>query len=682
MFQMFGFGGVKCPRCEHKNAGDSGYCSHCGLTLGSPRSEPLLRENRWVPGDGELAVFFGVRELSGLFVKTLRVPAATRAYILQGDKATEVPQGEYEIEGFFSRLNNLLRDQHAEILITRSAALPVDFAFGDLRTAEHLAVSASFRVSLKIDQVPMFAQHFMTAPGTVTAEHLRDLLAPSVRQLAAEFVASQSLRDMAANRDLRLQLDERLQSALKMLLAEYGLAVVQVATLSLHHDKFDANRERIGSLWMVTDERHVKLEHEKQLDQLYNDEEWQRIRREEQAVRLRYRRAELRQEETVERAEMSVQNAERVHAIRAREIDLYSRIIESKNRKEAVVRGAGDMLAELEHELAKKGAARSDEAAGWEHLRQLARIRMHTELEAARRDAGNAQLLARQRFSHQLLQQQIQNKITQALAIEDETRKRAELARLHQSEREAQEYERALEREQQRTSVQSLALANAARQREAERVQEWEDQLALDRQRDLLRASGRADADAQHEKLLRTIEADARHAREEQQIALDSEERRHALRREESEAQWQHELRRMERIGGMDDTSKVVLAPADNAALLADYMKTQVHATMSADQLGAMAGMSPMDAARLADERVQQDRSRRELEVDKDRSHQVDLMKLQNDVNKAALASQAQLGVGVAQVRGAMPAMRACPNGHLANPSDRFCAQCGAPLQP
>ena len=682
MFQMFGFGGVKCPRCEHKNAGDSGYCSRCGLTLGAPRSEPLLRENRWIPGDGELAVFFGVRELSGLFVKTLRVPAATRAYILQGDKATEVPQGEYEIEGFFSRLNNLLRDQHAEILITRSAALPVDFSFGDLRTAEHLAVSARFRVSLKIDQVPMFAQHFMTAPGTVTAEHLRDLLAPSVRQLAAEFVASQSLRDMAANRELRLQLDERLQSALKMRLAEYGLAVVQVDTLSLHHDKFDANRERIGSLWMVTDERHVKLEHEKQLDQLYNDEEWQRIRREEQDVRLRYRRAEIRQDETVERAELSVQNAERVHAIRAREIDLYSRIVESKNRKEAIVRGAGDMLAELEHELSKKGKARADEAADWEHLRQLARIRMHTELEAARQDAGNAQLLARQRFSHQLLQQQIQNKITQALAIEDETRKRAELARLHESEREAQEYERALEREQQRTSVQSLALANAARKREAEREQEWEDQLALDRQRDLLRASGRADADAQHEKLMRTIEADALHTRREQEIALDAEERRHVLKRQENEAQWQHELHRMDRIGGLDDTAKVVLAPADNAALLADYMKTQVHASMSPGQLEALAGVSPMDAARLADERVQQDRARRELEMDKDRRHQVDLMKLQNDVNKAALATQSQLGVGVAQVRGAMPAVRTCPNGHMAGPHDRFCAQCGAPLQP
>jgi hypothetical protein len=88
----------------------------------------VLVENRWAPGPDELAVFFGVRELSGIFVKTLRVPATARAYILQGEQATEVPQGEYEIEGFFTRLNHLLRDQHAEILVTRSGALPVEFS--------------------------------------------------------------------------------------------------------------------------------------------------------------------------------------------------------------------------------------------------------------------------------------------------------------------------------------------------------------------------------------------------------------------------------------------------------------------------------------------------------------------------------------------------------------------------
>ena len=619
MFKMFGFGGAKCPRCGHKNGGANGYCAGCGLTPGAPRNEPVLRENRWIPAPDELAVFFGVRELSGMFVKTLRVPATTRAYILQGDKATEVPQGEYEIEGFFSRLNNLLRDQHAEILITRTAAMPVEFTFDDLRTAEHLAVSATFRVSLKIDQVPAFAQHFMTMPGTVTASHLRELLGPSVRQLAAEFVGAQSLRDMSANRDLRLQLDERLQSALKMRLAQFGLAAVQVDTLALRHDKFDANRERVGTLWMVADEQHVQLEHDKALDDLYDAAEWQRIRREEQGARQRFRRTEMQEDANVDRAELSVRGAERLLAVRAREIELYGRIAEAKNRRQAIERGAGDVLAELEHEMRKKAAARADEAGDWEHLRQLARIRMHTELEAAQHDARNARALAQQRFSHQLVLQQIRNKVEQAQSIDDEAHKRNELALLHRAQLAAQSRSHELEAEQHRASVQSLALANAAHKREAERVQEWEDQLALDRRRELLRKGEQADALAQHEKLLRTIEADSIHMRQEHELQLEAEERRHALAAQENEARWQHELRRLDRIGGLSDTAKVALVPGENATVLADYMKTQVHASMDAGQLSALAGV----------------------------------------VKPASV--------------------RTCPNGHAAA-SGHFCAQCGAAL--
>ncbi len=736
MFQMFGFGGVKCPRCEHTNAGDSGYCAQCGLTLGAARSEPILLDNRWIPADNELAVFFGVRELSGLFVKTLRVPATTRAYILQGDKATEVPQGEYEIEGFFTRLNHLLRNQHAEILITRSAAMPVEFDFDDLQTAEHLKVAARFSVSIKIEQVSAFAQHFMTMPGTVTAEHLRDLLAPSVRQLAVEFIAGQPIRDMAANRDLRAQLDERLQGALKMRLAQYGLAVVQVDTLALRHDKFDANRARIGSLYLVADERHVQLEHVKHLDQLYNDEEWQRIWREEQEGRLRHRRHELRQDESIEKAELTLRNAERLQAIRAREIELYGRIVDSRDRKQALERGAGAIVTELEHELAKKGAAREDESTQWAHLRELAGIHMRTELEIAQQGASETRQLAQQRFSHQLLQQQIQNKIAQALGIEDESRKRAELLRLHQRQNAASTRELEIEDEQHKARWQALALTNAAHKREAERIAEWEDQLALDRQRALLRgdavkdAAGKAEVEeisqkidalrrsgaqaesiAQYEKLLRTIEADGLHARQAQQIELDAEQQRHALKQQEHEAQWQQELRRMdhardekyallaheaelarieitraESIGAMSDSAKVALATGPNAAALADVMKTQVHANMSPEQLAALAsvvgaanGVSALEAAQLVQQQLEREQARRDAEVDKDRRHQLDLLTLQNDVNKAALAKQAELGAGVAHARAA-PAARTCPNGHRASANDKFCAECGAAI--
>ena len=751
MFQKFGFGGVKCPRCEHKNDGQSDYCKHCGLTLGAPRSEPVLRDNRWIPGDNELAVYFGVSTLSGIFTKTLRVPATTRAYILQADKATEVPQGEYEIEGFFTRLNHLLRNQNAEILITRSLPLPVEFVFSDLHTAEHLKISARFTVAIRIENVPAFAQHFMTVPGVVSTLHLHELLEPSVRQLAAEFVGSRSMREMANNAELRLQLNERLQAALKLRLASYGLAVEAVETAALRHDKFDHNRERIGTLWLVADERHVQLEHVKQLDQIYSEEEWQSIWREEQKMHSDFRRAELRQDASVNKAELTLKEAERVQALRTREVELYSRVMESKTRKVAVDKGAGTVLADLEHELARNKSHRQGEQADWEHVRHLAQIRMRTELEVLQQTAAEQRQLAQQRLSHQLRQQAIENQIAQALQIEDESHRRNELAALRQREKDEKARELQIEAEAHAARIQGMTMANAARRREAERVQEWEDQLALARQRELLRedavkdagnavqvaeinqkiedlkrAGAQADAVAQYEKLLRTIEADGVHARQNQsnakqamldQLAVD--EQRLILKQREQEAAWQHELRkfeqeraaafsvqqsqqdheirRMETMTRLSDIAIAAVAAPSNVEAVAQIMKLQIQGGMTPEQIQALAqvvaaehGVSPVEAARMAYERVLEERSHRDAELDKDRSHQIDLLNIQNSASASALNTQSQLGVGVAQAGApvhhhhASPAVRRCANGHVVpagREHDKFCAECGAPVQ-
>ncbi|WP_409267584.1 hypothetical protein [Massilia sp. BHUDP2] len=640
MFQMFGVKGAGCPRCERKQGGDARYCAGCGLILGAPRNSPVLRENRWVAGPDELAVFFGMRELSGVFVKTLRVPATARAYILQGDKATEVPQGEYEIEGFFTRLNHLLRDQHAEILVTRTGALPVEFRFDDVATAEHLAVSARLTVSLRIENVPAFARHFMTLPGTIGADQLRELLAAPVRQLAEEFVGARSIREMVGNRELREQFDERLQGGLKLLLLEYGLAAVKVDTVELRHDKYDAHRARVGSLWLAADERHVQIEHAKHLDELYDAEEWQRLRRAEQAARVRQRERELRQDDAIARAELSLQGADRAHAVRARQIELYARILDAGSRKQALERGAGEVLLDLEHELAKKNARRLDEAQEWQHLRALAQVRMRSELGVAQQDARQTLAIARQRFSQQLLQQQIRYKLDQAALIEDAARRQAELVRLRASEEDAARRAREIDEQEHLARHQSLVLANAAHRREAERLQEWEDEQA--RQRIESTRTGQ-----QQDKLARTIELDARQARALQDVQLDGEERRHAL-----------ELRRLEAFAAMDDTAKLALAAAPNAALLNDFMKTRVHANMDAEQLGALAGLA--EAGKLSTEEalqlVRDEQARRELEVDRDRHHQVALL---------------------ATVTGAS---RQCAHGHPSRGGERFCAACGAAI--
>jgi hypothetical protein len=695
MLKMFGIGASACPRCEHRyeqaggpaSAGAAPYCASCGLLLGAPRHRPVLVENRWAPGPDELAVFFGVRALSGIFVKILHVPATARAYILQGERATEVPQGEYEIEGFFTRLNNLLRDQHAEILVTRSGALPVEFTLEGLATCEHLQVDATLTLSLKIENVPAFARHFMTMPGTIKDVQLRELLTEPVRQLAREFVAARSLRDMAGRQQLRLELDQHLQGGLALLLSGYGLAVARVDTIALRHDKFDANRARIGTLWLAADEQRVRIEHAKQLDELYGEEEWNRIRREEQESRLRHRRAELRQDESLEHAGLSLKNAERAQAIRARQIELYGRIVESRTRKQAIERGAVDAVAALEHALAGKRGARQDEAAQWQQLRELAAIRMRTELDIAQQDAAQARTVARQRFAHQLLQQQIRNKIEQARGIEDASRQRAELARLHEAEQAAALRAREIDDEEHAARLKLLQLENEAHRREAERVLEWQDaqaagRLSLDaeqvrQQLETLRRGGtQQDALAQHEKLLRTIEADAIAARNEREG--EREQRAHELDLARAE------IERAAALGALDDSAKVALVAPANAALLADVMKTRVHAGMSAEQLTALAGVvgaANADAWRLAQEQVERERARRDAQEERERRHQLELLGLQNDVNKTALATQAQLGAGLAGSLAAAlaGAAKACVHAD-AHQGDRFCGACGATL--
>jgi hypothetical protein len=118
-------------------------------------------------------------------------------------------------------------------------------------------------------------------------------------------------------------------------------------------------------------------------------------------------------------------------------------------------------------------------------------------------------------------------------------------------------------------------------------------------------------------------------------------------------------------------------------------MKTRVHAGMSAEQLAALAGVvgaANTDAWRLAQAQVEQERVRRDAQEERERRHQLELLALQNDVNKTALASQAQLGAGVASgvaagVGSGMAAglARACAHAD-AHQGDRFCAACGAAL--
>ena len=705
MFSLFGLSHVSCPRCHCASADDVGQCAQCGYTISAGRSDPVLRDNRWLPADDELALFCSVNQSGS--VPRLHVPASARAYLLHNEKLIELPGDEQAQAGVFSQLKSLLQAKRADVLIARQNTFVLDVTLDDLHSAEFMKIAATFSISIKIDQVEAFARQFMGAPGSVTCQQVQQLLVPSVRHIAAAFFGAHSLREMQDNAELCQQIDERLCSALNTAIAVYGLAVTQVATRQLRHDKLSVEREhlgeKIGTLWLVVEGKRAQLAHGKRLDALYSIEEWQKIAHEEQQIRLRYRREEMRQKfgkdlgwlylhgecedakKRLSRAKLKQDENERLQTIRARELELYSRIADAATRKEAIARGAADSIKELEHAFKDKAEQRQNAADQWLHVRTMARIKMRTESEITQLEGKQAAQALQQSMEHQRQKNQLEHEMAQAQQLEDQQQRRAQTESLQRKQEHLARREQELADEEQKNNLLYLSIEAEAKAREFQRLQAWEEETQRQKKQAIKREEEQADALASHEKLLRTLQVQASFERQSQQQRhqaeidqVETEKRRLILRQDEDERRWRREqqtasaehaheallarmaIERISVIANLSETGKVATADWQNATALADILKLQAQAAMSAEQiLATQAGLSPhaaqamsaiatiqqgmtsAQAITLLQERLSEDRAYSERQAEHERRHQIDLAVAQNAAgNRSANTGQ------------------------------------------
>jgi hypothetical protein len=727
MFNLFGSAKLKCPRCHLKSSQGTDYCAQCGYALGGTEHTPALQENRFLLPDDEVALFFEVEQLSSLFTQRMRIPNSACATIFQNGKSVEISPGDFETQGISLHLASLIRAQPADILVRRHLPSHFQFAFNDLLTAEFMAIAAKFSVNIKIENVNVFARCFMGAPGAISNTQLQQLLEPTVREIVSEFIGAQSLREMQGNRDLRNQLDERLSSALSVNINQYGLVVTKATTLAVWHDKLSAEREKlgekIGTLWLVIDAKRALIDQGKRLGELYSEKEWQKITHEEEQIRLRYRREEMRQKfgkdlgwlylhgehedakKRLSRAKLKQDENERLQTIRARELELYGRIIDANTRKEAVDRGAGEAIKELEHTFKDKSEQRQNATDQWLHVRTLARIKMRTESEITQLEGKQSAQHLQQRISHQLQQTQLQHQMAQAQLLDDQTQTRADADILRKKQEDLQRHEQELAEENQKNRLMSLSIETEAKAREFQRMQAWEEELHTQKTRtmqhegsikecdtdlqiariketigEVKRAGTNADALAQHEKLLRTLEVQAIFEKQTQQHRHQAELDHGAAERmklkslqDDDQCRWQRELEkfdvehtqelshlrtqqehevalariaieRINVIANLSETGKIATTDAPNAMALADILKLQAQSTMSAEQIlatqaglsshaaqamSAMAstqqGMTSEQAIKMLRERMREDREHNERQAEQERRHQIDL---------------------------------------------------------
>lgn len=660
MFSIFGSSKIKCPQCDHHNIQEAVYCTHCGLMLSSPRHEPVLRQKRWLPKENEVAMYFGVRPLSSIARQDLHIPVSARAYVVQEGRFVELLAGDYINQDISSQLMGLQTDKSAEILLTRLNPFALLFAFEDLHTAEFLAIAAKFVISVKIADVPVFATHFMHAPGIITCQQLQQLLEPMVRQIAIEFLGAQSLRELQDNAHLRQQLDERLLSTLNQSIAQYGFVATQAVTREVRHDKLTSDREKLGekisSLHLVIDGQRAQLEHSKLVDALYTNTEWQKIARQEEQIRLRYRHEEMRHQfgkdlswlymqgqvegakKRLSRAKLRQDENERLQIIRARELELYGRIIEAGTRKQALERGAGDTIRELEHSLKQKSEQRQNEADQWLHIRTMARIKMRSESEITQLQGKEAAQLMQQKIQHQLQKFQLEHEFTQASLIADQDQQKLQTELLRHKQNQLTRREQELEDEEQKNRLILVSIEAEARAREFQRIQAWEEELQQQRKRGLQREDSISDIDAelklsqvqekingirrgdaqadamvQHDKLLGTLKAHALFEQQNQQhqhqaalASVEVETLRQQLKQQDDERRWKKELQQAE-AERADKFARLSLereqrqAEQAHDALLARIAIERMNAIANFSETGKIATAEPANALALAE---------------------------------------------------------------------------------
>lgn len=714
-----------CGRCGAENTVGATYCGECKFPL---QFRPaILKDNCWDAAPDELAVFFRVGQLQGLFSKQVIVPAGMRALIVQDGKTEEVGHGTHPVDTLLARLNRFFRDKHADIIITRQNAVAVDFSFDDIHSSEFLKVGISASLKVRIGDAGSFAQHFMTAPGCVTVANVRELLASAVRQALADFIGAMSLREMVGNSNLRDQLSMRLHGALKERFASYGLLVEGVESITLRHDKFLQNRQLEGTLWLAADEQKVRIAHQRDLDALYSEDEWGKIKREEEDVRLRYRRSELRQEE-----------AELAHVIRLREIELYERISEADTREKAIELGAGDAVAQLEAEYFKKGGdreqqgaqwkhewseqsrGREDEVAHWDHLRRLASLRQKTEFQLEDARAVSSVEVEKAQLANDIEKIRIGNEIEQARLIEDEEARREQETRLRQNADRANQRDQELQNVRHDSAVQEIELGTFARRREADRIHEYEDAAAKSKVDDIKREDERKDSGRKFDELERlvTIKAqknknDFEAIEREREAEWQREVARHKLGADAQVREAKLELDRIEAIGRLSLAGQISISQGGaNIAALAELAKLEAFKGMTEDQINAINLQHSPHTAEVMKAKFAQPTSggdvaaaeKRILEAqlaNKD-SHTRELldrhealMRQQSEFASHALREMKDAVVGVAQAgRGPAPIaitpqavaptvlppqrVRTCPACGTDNKEDaRFCHKCG-----
>lgn len=608
-------GGTRlCGACGAENRGDARFCGKCGQPL-DQSAAPEIHGHRWLRPEGDFAIRVEADDLPGLLRRGLKVEPGTNAMLIdRGVNRGILPPGAYDLGNIVQRIADFVTGSIPErvtVLLVDVTPTDLDFSLGGRFTKDPLPIGLTVRVQVEVEAPTRFLVNVLKGRERFSKEDLRQYLYPEVVAVADRWLRSHTLEDLVTDPSQRERLELAIEEALRATFAQTGLRFIQIRTVELNLEPFEAIQGKYA--------RANLIDHELAADLLLAETE---LRRLEQEARMdaeaETRLAEVKADFELRKAKLELETRKRFEELKQQQmlLDLAedTRKVEMEERKaelyqrmrQAVmgdrmneVRSEAEFekfLDELDRDKLLREKEKADLKQAWAEQaedHELARRHLLSKLELERNYELRLAALKLQSEYDRMEGAAAQEKLEMEIEL---ARKRADWETELRRREIAVELE--VEREKDRLEKErTLAALELERlQREQERSQDEQDAMLGLR---ILE---------QMKKIQILVEEEKRRVAREDELARLREQHRLELERMEIEerhriSQREFELRRLQVAGELGAEALVAISGPEQARLLAELKETELLKGMSEEQILARAAERSPEVARALAEK-------------------------------------------------------------------------------
>ncbi len=259
---------IRCPNCNSEVSESTPFCPSCGNSLyalcvecGAP-VEPVakfcgncgakltqdtqpIKQMRWMCGPGELARRVEERDLEGIVRKGLIVEHGTRAVLLQeGRLAGTLDPDCYNISTFKKRFMSFDFNVPATVILLQAADIDLNFEIPRLLSKEDVELSVQCKLVQGIEKPEFFFTNLLRQRQVFTKSDLQGFLQQEITNVLQPLIRAESVKDLYANVPLRKNIEQALESDMRVTLERNGLRLIQLRFIDYLSDTLEKVRSQ------------------------------------------------------------------------------------------------------------------------------------------------------------------------------------------------------------------------------------------------------------------------------------------------------------------------------------------------------------------------------------------------------------------------------------------------------